>query len=286
MTKAILILALAVIPGMTNAADMVNFDNPAVNDLAAAMTGVAVPIPATSLSAENRERISFAFPKIVGGVEAAREEFPFIVSLQTSYSRHFCGGSLIRKNWVLTAAHCVESGSLPTVVIGLHDLTSTTGAEKFSAAQVIKHPNWNRGTMDYDFALIRLEGESKYPVVALNSQELSAPVDFLTAGWGTTSEGGSPSDTLLKVMVPLVAKAECDIAYPGKITDRMVCAGYEDGGKDSCQGDSGGPLVMGTGSNMYLAGVVSWGYGCAQPKKYGIYSKVNSAVSWINSTVQ
>ena len=89
---------------------------------------------------------------------------------------------------------------------------------------------------------------------------------------------------LQKVNVPLVSKAACNdkAAYGGDITDTMLCAGYKSGGKDSCQGDSGGPLVV-TDANgeTVLAGVVSWGEGCARANKYGIYSKVSSAISWI-----
>ncbi|MEI7481861.1 MAG: serine protease [Elusimicrobiota bacterium] len=288
MRKLIVILALALVPRMAHATDAMDFDNPERMNVAAALDAVKSSMP-EALPADYANEAAPTFfnnQKIVGGTEANKGEFPFIVSLQAASYGHFCGGSLIKKNWVLTAAHCVEGGYLNSVVIGLHNLSNPAGSEKFAAAQIIKHPNWNKAKFDYDFALIRLDKESKFTPVALNPTELTGKVDFITTGWGTTSQSGSISDALLKVSVPLVSKASCEAAYPGKLTDSMLCAGYEAGGKDSCQGDSGGPLVVGTGSGAYLAGVVSWGEGCAQPKKYGIYSKVNSAFDWINSVTK
>jgi trypsin len=138
-----------------------------------------------------------------------------------------------------------------------------------------------------DYALVQLSGDSKFAPIALNTKELSGKVDFVTTGWGTTSEGSqSISKILMKVGVPMVSQETCAAAYPDAINGSMICAGYPNGGKDSCQGDSGGPLVTGNGSNMTLAGVVSWGEGCARPNKYGVYSKVNAALTWINSTAK
>jgi trypsin len=284
MKNVIITIALALTPGITSAADTVDFDRPNGFEISAAMKALEVATPISAPVSRMDE--SFKNAKIVGGMEALKGEFPFIVSLQSNSYGHFCGGSLIKKNWVLTAAHCVEGGYLNSVVIGLHKLSMTAGSEKFKALKVIKNPGWNKENMDYDFALIQLDKASTFAPVALNPNELSGKVDFITTGWGTTSESGSISDTLLKVAVPMVSKAGCEAAYPGALTDRMVCAGYTNGGKDSCQGDSGGPLVMGTGANRYLAGVVSWGEGCARPNKYGVYAKVSTVLSWINATAQ
>ena len=231
--------------------------------------------------------------KIVGGSEAAIGEFPYIVSLQAASYGHFCGGSLIKKNWVLTAAHCVKGGTIKNVVIGLHDQKQTANAEFIAPKRIIAHPSYNSSTTDWDYALIELSKDSSYTPVPLNTSEIAisddgTPVMATVAGCGTTSEGGYSLPNLLqKVDVPLVSHDSCNKSYSNKITDRMICAGYAEGGKDSCQGDSGGPLVAkGDDGQTYLIGVVSWGRGCARAGYPGIYSKVNAAVDWINANAK
>jgi trypsin len=231
-------------------------------------------------------------PKIVGGQNAVQGEFPYIVSLRTGSFGHFCGGSLIAPNWVLTAAHCVKGGSVDEVWIGLLNQKDTAGVEKMKVTKIIAHEKYNSSTMDSDFALIQLAQNSSYKPITLNETEIlvseestAAEIMATTAGWGALKESSSGLPNMLqKVNVPLVSKTACNdkAAYGGDITDTMLCAGYKSGGKDSCQGDSGGPLVV-TDANgeTVLAGVVSWGEGCARANKYGIYSKVSSAISWI-----
>merc|ERR1712189_154770 len=98
------------------------------------------------------------------------------------------------------------------------------------------------------------------------------------SGWGTTSEGGSLGKTLMKVTVPVVSDDDCRDAYGvSEIADSMICAGLEQGGKDSCQGDSGGPFMCGS----QLSGVVSWGYGCAEPGYPGVYTQTSYFISWL-----
>ena len=227
--------------------------------------------------------------KIVGGVEAKKGELPFQVSLQSSTGSHFCGGSLIKPNWVLTAAHCVQDSSPIKVVVGLFDQTDRKGTETFTTKKVIAHPKFSGSTLDFDYALIQLSGDSSFRTAELNIQEIDlagiAPIMVWTSGWGTTSEGSYTLPNILrKVEIPLVAKDVCNsqTAYAGSITDRMLCAGLAKGGKDSCQGDSGGPLFtrMANG-DFQIVGVVSWGEGCGRAGKYGVYSKVNAMVDWI-----
>lgn len=243
---------------------------------------------------------SFANPsrrlesKIVGGVEASIGEFPFIVSLQSPSYGHFCGGSLIQKNWVLTAAHCVRGTTNFKIVVGLHDQKDARNAETIAVKRVISHPQYDSRSMDYDFALVELAQEASFSPVGVNVSEIAIPNDqsqamiSTTAGWGATREGSYTLPNLLqKVDVPLVSAADCNKSYSGKITDRMICAGYAGGGKDSCQGDSGGPLVTRDENGAHvLIGVVSWGQGCARPNYYGVYAKVNSVQSWIGQYVQ
>jgi len=225
--------------------------------------------------------------KIVGGEEAVRGEYPFLVSLQGAGGSHFCGGALIRKDWVITAHHCVEYANPASIVIGLHDRRSMEGTESFRPAQVISHPKGDTNDMTHDFALIRLDGESKFEPIALNRAEITEAVDFVTAGWGATRQGGSLAQLLQKVTVPFVSPEVCGApgAYPGRLDPSMICAGYAAGGKDSCQGDSGGPLIVGFGSERKLVGVVSWGEGCARPNKYGIYGKISSVMDWVDTIV-
>ncbi|MGZ3690782.1 MAG: S1 family serine peptidase [Pseudobdellovibrio sp.] len=243
-----------------------------------------------------QSKASMIRPDIVGGVNAAQGELPFQVSIQSSGS-HFCGGSLIKTNWVLTAAHCVQDWSSSNkVIVGLYDRTNNTGTETFSVTKVIAHPQFNSETLDYDYALLKLSGDSKFRTIDLNTTEIQVPeagqdpFKVWTSGWGTTSEGSfSLPKILQKVEVPLVTQKACNAAtsYNGQITDRMLCAGLEQGGKDSCQGDSGGPLfIKQTSGDYLLVGIVSWGEGCARANKFGVYTKVNNQVDWINQQIQ
>jgi len=231
-------------------------------------------------------------PLIVGGTKAKKGDFPYIVSLHDKQG-HLCGGSLIKKNWVLTAGHCVDGLKVSKVYIGLMDQKKLAEAtEVMAVKKVVSHPRYAEG---YDFALIQLKKNSKVKPVELNVDEITISdkageeIMSTTAGWGYTKANtvmAAEPTALMKVHVPLVPAETCALAYPEQINEAMICAGFKDGKKDACSGDSGGPLIVRDGTKIKLVGVVSWGEGCARPEKYGVYSKVNQVTDWIAHTTK
>ena len=227
------------------------------------------------------EGLTVVSPKIVNGVEVNPPgKYPYM-----TYA-YGCGASLIAPNVLLCAAHC--KGFIDQVQIGRHNLNNNNESfETFTIAEEVAHPNYNANTMDYDFMVMRLNGSSTYTPVQLDNGEvpLSADRDVIVMGWGATSSGGSVSSKLMEVEVDLKSQSSCNSSYGGGITNRMVCAARSTGSvhKDSCQGDSGGPLIdKATGKQI---GIVSWGYGCANPNYPGVYAKVQDQINWINGYI-
>ncbi|XP_074051215.1 anionic trypsin-like [Macrotis lagotis] len=221
--------------------------------------------------------------KIVGGETCQEASVPYQASLNIGY--HFCGGSLISEQWVVSAAHCYQSRI--QVRLGEHNIESPDGSEQFiDSEKVIRHPGYSYWTLDNDIMLIKLKTPAilndHVNTISLPKSCAVAGTECLISGWGNTlSSGVNYPDLLQCLNAPLLSDAACRASYPGEITDNMVCAGFLEGGKDSCQGDSGGPVAC----NGELQGIVSWGYGCAQKNRPGVYTKVCNFVDWIEETI-
>ncbi|XP_037820128.1 trypsin-1 [Lucilia sericata] len=228
--------------------------------------------------------------RIVGGTQVRQNKYPWTAQLVKGryYPRLFCGGSLINDRYVLTAAHCVHNNrdQITIRLLQLDRSSSDPGITR-KVARVIIHPQYNPTTIVNDVALLRLESPIQFndkirPVCLPNRNHNFDNKDAVVAGWGLIKEGGSTSNYLQEVTVPIITNQQCrNTKYKNKIYDVMLCAGLvKQGGKDACQGDSGGPLIVNEG-RFKLAGVVSFGYGCAQPNAPGVYARVSKFLDWI-----
>jgi secreted trypsin-like serine protease len=247
-----------------------------------------------------QEPVASDAQEIVGGTNTTIAANPWQVSLQTSSGFHFCGGSVLNANWVLTAQHCVNDGGVISkparVVAGTTTLSGTSSTvQTRTVAEVIVYPGYSGPETGKDVALLRLSTPLDLSGTAVKGIDLVTAADASAGvtgtgvtsrvtGWGTLSSGGSSPNTLQTVDVGILSNASAQTSYPQEtITADQLAAASP--GKDSCQGDSGGPLTVLKGSTRVLAGVVSWGYGCADSRYPGMYSRVSSFESWITPRI-
>ncbi|XP_012545524.2 proclotting enzyme isoform X1 [Bombyx mori] len=244
--------------------------------------------------------------RIVGGTEAKPGAWPWMAAiyLHGSKRREFwCGGTLINKKHVLTAAHCTrDSKQRPfparqfTVRLGDVNLASDSEPSRpatYRVTAVQAHEQFSRVGFYNDIAVLVLAEnvqKSKYviPICLPTGDVLRESFEGAVAtvvGWGTTRYGGGESSRQLEAKLPVWRNEDCDRAYFQPITDTFLCAGYTRGGVDACQGDSGGPLMLQVKGRWTQIGVVSFGNKCGEPGYPGVYTRVTQYTNWLRQNV-
>ncbi|XP_067848318.1 suppressor of tumorigenicity 14 protein homolog [Heptranchias perlo] len=239
--------------------------------------------------------------KIVGGEDAKNGKWPWQVSLQMGMYGHICGASIVSNRWLVSAGHCFQdsdsirysTSSAWTAYLGLRLMNRMNSRiVTRSIKRIVTHPKYDEYTSDYDIALLEL----KTPVFFSNSIQpiclpttthiFSSTANCYVTGWGVLGEDGELATVLQEASVKIIPLNICNKLYENSVTSRMLCAGFLRGGVDACQGDSGGPLVcLGKRRKWFLAGIVSWGEGCARRNRPGVYTRVSRFSDWIKQQI-
>lgn len=227
------------------------------------------------------QTVNSTFRRIVGGTAVSISSVPYQCALQDK--QQFCGGAIISKTAVLTAAHCTEDYKPSDLSIRAGTSRRNSGGVVVPVAKIHDHPNYSSKNTRNDIAVVTLQSSltisSEIKPIALqpSRQSIAPGTSSFVSGWGDLKENGRPSNSLQGVEIEIVSQAKCKNLYGSGILPGMICAGFLEGKRDSCSGDSGGPLV----ASDRLVGIVSWGIGCARKKYPGVYAEVAYYRDWI-----
>ncbi|XP_039527035.1 chymotrypsin-like protease CTRL-1 [Pimephales promelas] len=230
--------------------------------------------------------------RIVNGQNAISGSWPWQVSLQQPNGDHFCGGSLINQNWVLTAAHCRVLVGNHRVILGEHNRGSNVEPIQVKlVSKFIPHPLYSSSTKSNDIALLKLASPVVFtprisPVcLAPSTINILPGTRCFTTGWGKTSPTSSAIPLILQQTgLPIMSPTQCRLIWgQSRITDAMICAGAS--GSSSCNGDSGGPLVCERSGVWTLVGSVSWGTSTCDTRYPAVYARISQLRSWIDNTI-
>uniref|UniRef100_A0A1I7UEG4 Neurotrypsin n=1 Tax=Caenorhabditis tropicalis TaxID=1561998 RepID=A0A1I7UEG4_9PELO len=244
-----------------------------------------------------RDAAKSRIARVVGGFETIPGAFPWTAALRNKMTKaHHCGASILDRTHLITAAHCFEEDERVTsyeMVVGDWDNNSTDGNEQVFKLQRIHFYPLYKDIFSHDIAILEI------PYPGINFNEYAQPIclpsnDFVytpgrqcvVSGWG--SMGLQYAQRLQAALIPIIDRFDCvnSSQIYTSMSRSAFCAGYLEGGIDSCQGDSGGPFACRRDDGAFvLAGVISWGDGCAQKKQPGIYTMVAPYLSWINAII-
>lgn len=245
--------------------------------------------------------------QIVNGDDAKKCEWPWQIGMRVPAengggggNRFHCGGTLIGAEWVLTAAHCLDeprAGVGLEVALGSHNQREADASpQNIAAAAVYLHPSYNKANNSYDIALIRLDTPAKVtscvrPACLPTGGDVEPGTKCWITGWGTLTSNGVSPDTLQEAEVTIWKQESCTgwrKYNASQIDETMMCAQGSSlfgGVRDACQGDSGGPLVCEGDGGWTVYGATSWGEGCADRNKPGIWSRVHESLAWMQRTM-
>lgn len=242
-------------------------------------TAAALVATAAAATALLAAPTALAAPRpVVGGTTTTTTAYPFMMQITDASQNQFCGGTLVSPTKVVTAAHCMVGETTGSVrVVGGRTYLNGTNGTVSRVSRIWINPGYTDATNGDDVAVLTLSTSMPYTTAPyVSSSQTGVYAAGTTArvlGWGTTSESGSSSNQLRTATVPVVSDSSCRTSYGADFVQTdMVCAGYTSGGVDTCQGDSGGPLLIGG----VLAGITSWGEGCARAGYPGVYTRLTT----------